>query len=464
LNALIVAAGFLITPSGELKAALEDAKKLPQPVAQRTRYLTLHAVQKVHRDDTITALNFWANSLSKEAEFAKVRRVTPTIVAIVLDDYGWPAETWEKLADEDPFFHQTIKVEVGATFQKWSGGYVKAEAQKAGLATVPALWLPQLEAVDLAFVTQSQAPILRADWWLSRVSIQAGRNGTGYYDWFAVKDRAAFEKLLALDVKESQRVKKEVAGIVARSNVANLPRQVFRFQSITGGYWVTRDVLDDNRDGRNALRNLDADFKHQAEEIYGVLPNGLFAFFLSDDKGVRQDSAPDKISSDETAPGRDRRIHVGLSCVRCHVEGLRPINDWARRVYSGPLKLASPDAAKLRRLQQLYLGELQEKIDDDVTSYTRRLKRLTDKTPEQMAKVVGQVWAEYVERDILPADAARELGLPEAVYMTRLKAYFASNQLADPVLASHIAGLPIRADDFEEVYPLVAPIVLGVGK
>ena len=455
---------LLISPGSEVKAALADAKRLDATVALRTRYLTLYTVAELHRDDTLTALDYRANSLSREAEFTKVRRVSKTLVAVVIDDYGWDSATWEKLADEDPFFHQTVKIEQGATFLFWSKGYVKSEATKAGLATIPALWLPQTEAVDLSFVTQSQAPILRADWWFSRVSIQAGRKGTGYYDWFNVKKGADFEKLVALDVKESQRVKKEVAAIVARSNVANFPRQIFRFQSVTGGYWVTKDALDDNRNERNALRNLDGDFKHQAEEIYGVLPNGLFVFFLGDDKGVRQDSAPDKISSDETAPGRDRRIHIGISCERCHVEGLRPIKDWARSVYTGPLKLASPDAVKLRRLQQLYLGELQEKIDDDVTSYTRRLKKLTGKTPEELAKLVGRTWAEYVERDVMPVDAARELGLTESVYMGRLKAYFASNQLADPVLASHLAGLAIRSDDFEELMPLVAPIVLGVQK
>lgn len=454
----------LPSPASELRLALADARKLDTATASRTRYLTTYVTREADRDDIVTDLNLWVNSLSREAEFTKVRRVAPTIVSLVIDDYGWDAKVWEALADEDPFFHQVVKIEAGQKFLHWNGGYAQAEAAKTGLATIPALWLPQAEAVELSLLTVTQAPILRADWFLSRVKIQAGRKGTGYYDWFAVKERKDFEKLVALDVKESQRVKKEVAGIVARSGVANLPRQVFRFQSVTGGYWVTRDVLDDNREARNALRNLDGDFKHQAEEIYGVLPNGLFTFYLGDDKGVRQDSAPDKISSDETAPGRDRRIHVGLSCVRCHVEGLRPIDDWARRVYSGPLKLASPDAEKLRRLRQVYLGELQEQASDDVAIYAKKLKRLTGLTPEAAAKLTGKVWADYVERDVLPADAARELGLTEAVYMERLKAHFAGNQLADPVLASHIAGLPIRSDDFEELMPLVGPIVLEVGK
>lgn len=464
MNAVWMMMLLLPSPATELKAALADARRLDSTTAVRTRYLTLQGVAELNRDDTKVVLDFWINCLSREAEFAKMRRVTPTILAVSLDDFGIDAATWDKLADEDPYFSQQIKVEVGATFLNWDGGYSQAKAVKAGVATVPATWLPQKDALEVTSLTQSPAPILRADWWLSRTLIQADRKGTGYYDFLAVKDRKDFEKLVALDVKESQRVKREVAGIVARSNVSQLPRQVFRFQSVTGGYWVTRDALDNNRDERNALRNLDGDYKHQAEEIYGVLPNGMYAFFLGDDKGVRQDSAPDKLSSDETAPGRDRRIHVGLSCVRCHVEGLRPVNDWGRKIFTGPLKLSSPDAVKLRRLQHLYLGELQERIDEDSALYAKRLFRLTGQKPDAMAKMVGSAWANYVERDVMPGDAARELGLTEAVYMTRLKAYYGSNQLADPVLASHIAGLPIRIDDWEQLMPLVCPIVLTPSK
>ena len=466
----ILAVVMATAPGVDLRAAVVDARKLDAGTASRTRYLTISNIPESNREDVVVVLNFWANSLSREAEFAKVRRVSPSLVAVVLDDYGWKSETWEKFAAEDPFYHARIQVEKGARALFWAAGnplkgagYAEAVADSAGTLAVPAPWLSQTDALELSLLTGSAAPLLRGDWWLSRVAIQAGRNGTGYYDFIEVKARADFEKLVAFDIKESQRVKKEVAGIVSRSGVANLPRQVFRFQSPTGGYWVTRDALDDNREGRNALRALDGDFKHQAEEIYGTLPNGLFVFYLSDEKGVRQDSAPDKISSDETAPGRDRRIHVGVSCVRCHVEGLRPVDDWARKVYAGPIKLASPDAVKFRRLRQIYLGELQEKLTEDVETYTRRLKRLTGKTPEEMAKLVGKVWAGYVERDLLPADAAREFGITEAVYLARLKAYFAADQLADPVLASHLAGIPIRSDDWEELMPLVAPVALSGG-
>jgi hypothetical protein len=73
-------------------------------------------------------------------------------------------------------------------------------------------------------------------------------------------------------------------------------------------------VLDDNKDARNAVRQLDKDYKHQAEEVYGFLPNGLFVYFLVRRRGTRQDSAPDKIGSDKTAPATTGGS-TSVSCV-----------------------------------------------------------------------------------------------------------------------------------------------------
>lgn len=434
--------------AAELRAAVADARKIGPALSARTRYLSLLWVPERDRDDwRRVAGDFWPNATSREAELVKARRVTGTLLALNGDDYGavWLA-AFDKLGDEDPYFHARLNV----------GGKV---------VTSLAPWLPAPEAAELVALTQSPTAILRADWFFSRVAIQAGRK-VGYYDLLGLKDRKDFDELIQFDRKKSQGIRREVAGIVARSGVANFPRQIFREQALTGGRWETRDVLDDNADARNAVRQLDADYKHQAEEIYGFLPNGLFAYFLANADGTRQDSAPDKIGSDKTAPANDGRIHVGVSCVRCHTEGLRPINDWARRVYAGPLTLNSPDPVQHRRLVQIYLGELAEQVTDDSALYAKRLKRLTGWTIEESAKAVGRCWAWYVERDVLPADAAAELGLEEKVYLERLRTYFKANQLSDPVLASHIAEppLPIREDDWEQLQPVVLPVALAEPK
>jgi hypothetical protein len=431
--------------AAELRAALADARKIGPALSARTRYLSLLWVPERDRDDwRRVAGDFWPNATSREAELVKARRVTATLLALNGDDYGavWLA-AFDKLGDEDPYFHARLNV----------GGKV---------VTSLAPWLPAQEAAELVALTQSPTAILRADWFFSRVAIQAGRK-VGYYDLLGVKDRKDFDELIQFDRKKSQGIRREVAGIVARSGVANFPRQIFREQALTGGRWETRDVLDDNADARNAVRQLDQDYKHQAEEIYGFLPNGLFVYFLANADGTRQDSAPDKIGSDKTAPGNDGRIHIGKSCVVCHSEGLRPISDWARRVYNGPISLNSPDPIQLRRLRQIYLGDLQSRLDEDNTAYARSLKKLTGWTTEESAKIVGRLWGAYVEADLLPSDVSQDLGLKEEVYLKRLRDYYAKNQLSDPVLASHIAipPIPIRRDDYEQLVPIIYPIVLA---
>lgn len=459
--------------AAEHAAALADARRLGPAGAVGVRYLTVYNLPEARRPEARQVGDFWLNSISREADLARAQLVAPTLLRVNVFDYGIDPLTWDKLAVEDPFFHVQVQTVNGGTGRAYfpaegssKAGWYDARFIEAKKVSAIAPWLPAADAAELVVLTQTAAPILRLDWFLSRVAIQAGRKGTGYYDFLALKKRDDFERLIGLNVKESQRVKREVGSIVGRSGVANFPRQIFRFQSVTGGAWLTKDVLDDNADARNALRQLDADYKHQAEEHYGYLPNGLFAYYLSDAGGVQQETAPDRIGSDKTAPGNDGRIHAGLSCVRCHVEGLRPIKDWSRQVFNGPLKLSSPDLDKARRIKQLYLGEIQEKWADDVAGFTKVLKRCNGLTPEANAKAVGRVWEAYQERNVLPADAAAEFGMKEADYLAVLRTAFRANPLADPVLASHLANPPvaIRQDDFEQLMPLVAPTVLGVSQ
>lgn len=440
------------TIAEDVKYAVKDANRIGA-IAARTRYLTMYNIPEKRRLQTFNVASFAANSLSKEADIVKPRLVTPTLIAIVIDDYGWDAALWEKLATVDPYFHAITETSITENY--YEGQYLKSREKKVRQAVLSPI-LPLAESAELVTLTQSQSPILRADWWLSQVLIQAGRNGVGYYDWLGIKDRDTYQAISFFDQKASQKIKREVAAIVSRSGVAQHPRQIFRLQSLTGGYWFTKDTITDNKDDRNALRNLDDTYKHEAEEHYSVLPNGLFVYLLCDEKGKRQDSAPDGIGSDETAPGKDKRIHIFLSCVRCHTEGLRPIDDWGRKVFQDKVALSSPDYEKSRRLFQLYLSDIADKLDDDRAAQAKIVKRLTGYTTPELSAAVAEVWSSYAERDLTPADAAKDLGVTEEEYLTALRNAAKQNPLFDPVLSSHLAtpAVAIRSDDWEQVYQL----------
>ena len=466
---LLLVAPALADPSAALAAAVADARKLTPDARTRARYL----YDPYYLIERKKVFDFWANSLSREVDLVKLVAVGAGVLRADLADYGWDAKVWEKLADADPYFHAQIETFKLSDTLLWPGGrWEDGKEYAAGSftyqkqikvrQTAAAPWVDARQIGELIAFTQSQAPLLRADWWLVQTAAQVGREGTGYYDFLGLKKRDDYFKLIGLDVKAAQRLKKEVAAIVARSGVALNNRQVFRLQSLSGGHWTTLDSLKDI-DKNNAIRLLNGDYAHDAEEHYGFLPNGLFAFFLSNAAGVRQDSVPDGIAGDHVSTSNDRRIHPGVSCIRCHVEGIRSINDWGRRAYTGALQLQSVDYERLKRLRRLYLSDLDRHVKRDREDYAEALLSVNGLTPGLNAKAFAAVWQQHLDADVSLDDAAKELGTTAERFTAALKAYHRRTGQLDPVLAGYLADppLPARREHLEEVFGQAALIVQG---
>lgn len=426
------------TPAGEVLAALADARRLPPEQAIQTRYLSLYAIPAERRDEFRKVLAFHVNGLSREAELVAPRRVTATLYAVECDSYGWERTTYGALHSSDPWFH------------------AKATDGKSEVV-IHAPRLPAKETLELSTLTGSVVPILRADWFVAKTGEQRG-----YYDFLGLKSQTDAEKLAGLDRAAATRIRKELAAIVTESTVTLNNRQIFRFGAAGGAWWETRDV-EASTGAKNAVRNLDADYKPDAHEIYFALPNGLFGFALTDAAGKLIDTAPDKIASDGASTSTDRRVRVGISCIRCHVEGLRSIDDWSRRVFrvGNETALGSPDRDKARRLKQLYLGPLQRAIADDRARYAESLKELTGWTPEQAAKAYASAWAAYESSPMMPVDVAREVGCSEAELTAALKSQLKATGYLDLALAGLLSDppLPIRREHLEEFVPVLMPLV-----
>lgn len=426
------------SPAGEVLAALTDARRLPAEQCRQTRYLTMYAVPAERRAEFVKVLAFHCNSLSREAELIAPRRITATLYAVELDNYGWAGTTYGPLATIDPWFH--------------------AKATDGKTETlIHAPWLPVAAIAELATLTGSVVPILRADWFIAKTGEQRS-----YYDFLSLKTQTDAEKLAGLDRAAAIRIRKELAAIVTDSAVTLNNRQIFRFGSVGGAWWETRDV-ESSTERKNAVRNLDGDYKPDAHEIYFSLPNGLFGFALTDSAGKLIDTAPDKIASDGASTSTDRRVRVGISCIRCHAEGLRPIDDWSRKVFrvGNETALGSPDREKARRLKQLYLGPLQKALVDDRARYAESLKGLTGWTPEAASKAYAAAWAAYESGTLLPADVARELGCTEAELLGALRGQLKGSGLTDLAMAGLLSDPPvpmIRAH-LEEFAPVLMSMV-----
>jgi hypothetical protein len=456
------AAADVTGPAADVVRAWADLQLQQPALRPHLRYLSAYATPEADRAELARVLSFWVNSLSREAELVPPAQVAPGLWRVNLLDYGWDPVVWERLAGVDPYFH--VKLRRTVTVRSRSTGRT---FRRDRIVDAAAPWLPPGASAGLTEQTQSAAPIVRADWFLYRTAIQAGREGHGYYDFLGLgKKEKDFQELVGVDERLARKARKEIAAVVARSSVTLNNRGIKRLGAVTGGYWYTQDYKT-STDRQNTLRLLDGDAEPpegDASEQYGTLPNGLFAFWLQNGKGERQDTAPDFIAGDGQATDTDRRVHIGLSCIRCHVEGIRPINDWARQVYHGALSLQSPDYAKLVRLRQLYLSDLEGHVKADQEAYARALGRACGLKPAELARAYAAAWHAYAERDLGLEDAARELGCTPQQLVAALDAQLKATGRLDPVLAGLIQKPPVavRREHFEELYGVLQSALRGI--
>lgn len=403
------------TPAEALAAALADAEARGPDLACRTRYLWLPAT--VGRDEAV--LQYQVNALSREPELVRPRRVAADVWAVVLDDYGWSAATWERQAEHHPYTHYSCRKWWPGDRHYLAGWYTEREL---------GFWLDEPSYNRLARLTGSRIPLVRADWWIAQtcrqLSLDNRQTGIGYYDWLGIGKRADVDRLVDLDRAASIRVGRELRALVVQgaSGVAQQERFVARYQARTGAAWFTEDT-DRSKD---APAQLDGTFRPKAEEAVIALPNGLWLYWLGDDNGAAQATAPDFIGGNR-APvqrGADTRIHVGLACVQCHVEaGLRPIDDWARRTLRSPQGLGVKSPAELVRLRRQYLSDLNGHLERDRAVYRDALARCCGLTPAELAQALSDTFYRYTLEGRDLARLALELGCSEADLAQALRAY-----------------------------------------
>lgn len=483
------------------------------------------------------AILFQTNAISQESDFGRPVKVGPTLYRIYLLHYGENfSKAYENLAVTNPYFpcferiqiqqvvpakvvpvaQPTVKVwvfrqgaiEIGRAdvregekcYEQTGENTYRQIGVGPGEKVVPvapvpivsaqqvdprdikiAAFLPAVEMLGLATLLKTRVPLVRADWFFYRTSISVNRNGDGYFDFHGFKSRDDAYKLAGLDLKQIARLKSDMAATLSESGVAtNNARQVWWVKTYAGSWWQTFDVNSDAVGKKNlvtlkgdALNKVD--FDHDAEETFFNIPNGLFGYIANNNQGVLQQFVPVEIASDGNSPSNDKRIHTGsMSCAGCHVEGLRPIDDWAREVYrkaDDPLKtgqalLGAPDPKKRERLKRLYLSEMPEQLEIDNAAYAKKLHRLNGMKPAELAAGVYKVYQDYANAKLGLAEQAVELGVKKEHWERALRNHIgvrtATGQLADELLTGAIAPRPrkIGRPQWEERFP-VAQAILG---
>ncbi len=190
------------------------------------------------------------------------------------------------------------------------------------------------------------------------------------------------------------------------------------------------------------------------EMIFG-LPNGLQGYFVANGRGQRLDAAPTDIVSDKFAS--DRVVRNGLSCMRCHDQGMKDFKDTLRPAL---LKLPDDPGFDKRRALDLYPEkDLEEALSRDRTRFQTAMKQLlTQQTPPGYEPLVP-VTRRFLDDSLSLAQAAGELGLPGP---SELAAVFASPRFTALGLIPLTNGGVVRRDAWEDYFDQVVQ-ELGLG-
>jgi hypothetical protein len=460
------------------------------------------------------ALTLGINLVSRSPDPVRPVRIAPGLWRVDTREPGWKRARREKLAAIDPWFHAIVEeVEFVTTtkVEDWPGGVhpldgkfhppgrypvERRERKSTKRLSVLAPWLlsPQEErdlatgkidatatnAGKLALLSESQAPIVRADWFLVQIarqlSLRNQQTGAGYYDFLEVKNRGDYFRLVKLNEQDALEFGRVTRAILEKSGVAVNNRQVERKQALGGGHWFTLDVQDPQEDGNALNRIRRGEFRHDAEEHYAPLANGLPATLACNAQGELQASVPDFVGHDtsERNVGRDGRIHPNVSCARCHYrQVLRPIDDWARKTFQAPNVLNFADYQDRLDARRQYFSDLEGILKRDRQDYQLAYLKACgcplDK-PEDLAREAGRLlslwinaYNDYVEYGVDLDTYARELGTTPAVLSGSLKAVGERLGTLAPALGTFLAPKPGRIPRVtaEELVPIVQAYLRG---
>ena len=433
-------------PSALVLAARDIAAVSPA-YQQHCRYLWMPpSVPDAELSRLVRVLSGLVNGLSREPDLVPLAVVPGSqgrLLRLSLLDYRLKAATWDKFARTDPYWYTLVDEDYPAGTDSAGNKYA------AGTWQVPALapWAYEVienkpHAIALLAATKAKAPIVTASVFAFQTLVST--NGTpNYNDFLGVKTEQDFFKLLGVREDEDEAFSKNLLALIATSGITYEPRAIEMREKVGGWLWRTHDFVKAT-DKQNPFENLGSDAKTKklraaadAHENYGHLSNGLWAVGLFNGAGVAQANAPDTITTgdDSTTDARDHRVHLPLSCVRCHSSGgLQDLDDWVRNLQrpppSPPLSLqignkADPkdvDAAvtEALRFRRQYGIRLEPHLAGSRQRYETALAEVTGLTGTQYARAVGETWQLLCEPKIDSAWAARDLGMSEAAFVTAL--------------------------------------------
>ena len=440
--ALLIAAALCVTPAEAVRAALADVQSLAPEQRGQMRYVAVETKEQQ------TAVAYLVNAISRSRIITTPKAVAGGLVRIDLAAYSNQREpktyyelhaAWERLAADDSYLH--IRTQVAIPGQK--------EIQTV---TVDGGWVGLEKAAALRAATGSNGAVLRADYFVARVSAE------DYYAWAGVPAKQSeFFTLTGVEKGVIERLAADSAANLFRSNVTHKPRRVVRLPAPQGSVWITLDVDGESPD-RDPVRNpVDVDgpqgkqrFNFQASEIFYMRANGFWGVALYAANGDRQASVPDKIAKDTEA--QDGIVQPLISCIRCHEAhgkaGLQDFRDDQYALLTGEaaiLKSYLPEVAQ--RVGELYNpSKLNKEIERDRADYAEAVQAACGCTTAEAATALAGTFARYSFDEVSRSGAAHEAGVLEQEFIDR------TSGSTDPITLALRAGKKVTRKSFESAW------------
>lgn len=377
-----------ITTDDMVRWMRDDILKVDVEDRPNIRYFTLtHLYNSGFCDSEIEtyrqALSKLVNSLSQEILVVAPKPIDEhrTIFRINLEDYKWDENTWRLMVQANPFAvrydsqdAKELQNQAGnepVPFQ--TGDWLVANASRPPLyhqiLNIPKFVYerlpPHLEAGNARFDADKFAfcePRLKAAGY--RFSPLANNDDT-------------LEDQLKIDISKDI-IENEVArAAFIDSGVSQNNRVIERhdFPDTPGrAFWISYDFAGSDGE-RSVLAN--PIFIHEAAdggEIIFNLPNGLQAYMIADQCGIRLDKAPTEVVTDENQ--LDFAVVNGLSCMGCHNEGMKRVKDdvlpWV--LGEGLGEFTAPDRERILELYPTH-EEFEQLFNLDTDKFATALDR-----------------------------------------------------------------------------------------
>lgn len=388
----------------------------------------------LHRD----ALSKVVNHLSWKQQIVRPKEIEATKTVFVLDirDVGWNQQPFEQIVEG--------KVSVRSKLNLYD--LVLLEYPYSLVYEDSETWRHLAESyMDKAGLVRP-IPFVRADWFVSIAALPLLYEDILQlpFELSQLETKLGVDSAVNLRDGATQRAGMTISG-VSRNN-----RVVERHASNYGAYWKSFDYSS-NR-GRENMFHDPINLSAVGGEMVFSLPNGLNGYFVTDAVGRRIEEAPTSIVTDKFA--EDKTVRNGLSCIRCHENGIKGFMDNVRSaVEAAP---GSPGFDK-RQALRLYVpnDEMQKLVAEDTLRFKKAMEAVLGRV--QTREPAIPVSRRFLDAPLSLHGAAGELGLPTTDGLTSI------------FRAPHFSGLGllplssqgvVRRDTWEDYYDQV---VRGLG-